>query len=106
MSQQPVESPGPQLLIEQAARAAAEAAEARFRGLLEAAPDAMVIADRSGRIQLVNQQTEALFGYRREELIGQPVELLVPERFRPQHLGHRAAYGRHPQTRPMGSGRE
>ncbi|MFD9585325.1 PAS domain S-box protein, partial [Streptomyces sp. NPDC059980] len=60
-------------------------AEERFRGLLEAAPDAMVIVDDTGTIRLVNAQTEALFGYRREELLGHPVELLVPGRFRAHH---------------------
>ncbi|MER6736200.1 PAS domain-containing protein, partial [Streptomyces puniciscabiei] len=65
------------------------AAEERFRGLLEAAPDAMVIVDDTGTIRLVNAQTEALFGYQREELLGHPVELLVPHRFRTHHTAHR-----------------
>ncbi|MGW1494516.1 PAS domain-containing protein, partial [Streptomyces sp. NPDC002402] len=60
-------------------------AEERFRGLLEAAPDAMVIVDDTGTIKLVNAQTEALFGYQRGELLGHPVELLVPGRFRAHH---------------------
>ena len=71
-------------------------AEERFRGLLEAAPDAMVIVDDTGIIRLVNAQTEALFGYDREELLGRPVEMLVPDRFRDQHTAHRAG------TRPTG----
>ncbi|MFE2387040.1 PAS domain S-box protein, partial [Streptomyces misionensis] len=81
-------------------------AEERFRGLLEAAPDAMVIVDDTGTIRLVNAQTEALFGYRREELLGRPVELLVPHRFREHHTRHRAGYAANRQVRPMGAGLE
>jgi PAS domain S-box-containing protein len=80
--------------------------EARFRGLLETAPDAMVIANSDGRIELVNSQTEQLFGYPRDELLGQPVEKLVPERFRVFHSAHRAGYSSNPQVRPMGAGLE
>lgn len=85
---------------------AQEAGEAKFRGLLEAAPDAIVITDRAGRIELVNRQAELLTGYAREELAGRPVEVLVPERFRRGHEGYRAGYAAHPQTRPMGAGLE
>ncbi|QLJ01911.1 PAS domain S-box protein [Streptomyces sp. NEAU-sy36] len=81
-------------------------AEERFRGLLEAAPDAMVIVDDTGVIRLVNAQTEALFGYRREELLGRPVELLVPHRFRDHHTRHRDGYAANRQVRPMGAGLE
>lgn len=84
----------------------AGAAEERFRGLLEAAPDAMVIVDGQGIIKLVNAQTEALFGYRREELLGHPVELLIPTRFRTQHTRHRGGYSANRQVRPMGAGLE
>jgi PAS domain S-box-containing protein len=77
-----------------------------FRGLLEAAPDAMVIVDRDGRITLVNGQVEKLFGYRRQELIGEPVEVLVPERFRDGHASSRHRYADDPHPRPMGSGLE
>ena len=81
-------------------------AEARFRGLVEAAPDAMVILGEDGRIQLVNQQALRLFGYEREELIDQPVEMLVPQRFRDLHPTHRRAYQQLPRLRPMGQGLE
>ena len=71
--------------------------EARFGGLLEAAPDAMVIVDREGRIVLVNSAAEALFGFRNEDLLGRPVEDLVPERFRPAHPQHRTGYFKDPR---------
>jgi diguanylate cyclase (GGDEF)-like protein/PAS domain S-box-containing protein len=77
-----------------------------FRGLLEWAPDAMVIVDSTGQIVLVNAQTEKLFGYRRDELVGQRVEILVPDRFRPGHPRHREGFSSNPQPRPMGMGRE
>ncbi len=81
-------------------------AEELFRGLLDSAPDAMVVVGADGRIVLVNSQTEKLFGYVREELLGQPVEVLIPERFWNQHRHHRTAYSTHPQFRPMGVGLE
>ena len=83
---------------------AAHAAGARFRGLLEAAPDAMAIVGETGRIAMVNSQAEALFGYTRDELYGQPIEILVPERFRPRHPEHRASYLHDARPRPMGAG--
>jgi PAS domain S-box-containing protein len=70
--------------------------------LLESAPDGVIIVDSSGKIVSVNSQTEVLFGYRREELIGQPVELLVPARFHRIHLQHRASFSAEPHVRPMG----
>ena len=76
--------------------------EGRYRGLLEAAPEAIVISDPSGRILLVNAQMEKVFGYAREELIGQAVEILVPERFRAKHPQFRQGYHAHPRARSMG----
>jgi PAS domain S-box-containing protein len=79
-------------------------AEAMFHGLLEAAPDAIVGVDASGRIALVNAQAERLFGYSREELVGKSVELLVPEGAREVHPSRRASYFGDPKPRPMGAG--
>jgi PAS domain S-box-containing protein len=79
------------------------AAEEKFRGLLESAPEAMVIANQLGNMVLVNAQTEKLFGYSREELLGNPVEMLLPGRFRQKHAGQRTLYAVSPQVRPMGT---
>jgi PAS domain S-box-containing protein len=81
-------------------------AEAKFRGLLESAPDGVVIVDRSGVIQIVNRQTELLFGYPREELLGRTIEVLVPPQLRERHVAHRQGYQAQPRTRPMGAGLE
>lgn len=78
--------------------------EDKFRSLLEAAPDAMVMVDEKGKIILVNARTIDLFGYQREELMGQPIEMLIPQRFRRDHPAHRGEYTRSPKTRPMGAG--
>jgi PAS domain S-box-containing protein len=79
-------------------------AEAMFRGLLEAAPDAIVGVTTDGTITLINAQTVKLFGYQRDELLGQSVDILVPERLRERHPQQRSRYFAHPRTRPMGAG--
>jgi PAS domain S-box-containing protein len=80
--------------------------ERTFRDFLESAPDAMVIVDNAGRVVMVNRQTEKLFGYRREELIHQLVDMLVPDRLRTRHVAHRNGFFSEPRTRPMGMGLE
>ncbi len=90
---------------EQAARAEADV-EKRYRRLLEAAPDAILEVDRQGRIVLVNMQAERLFGYTRAELLGKPIETLIPGRFRGRHPAHRDTFFEHPVMRPMGTGLE
>jgi PAS domain S-box-containing protein len=80
--------------------------EQKFRNLLESAPDAMVIVNQAGQIQLVNAQTEKLFGYSREELAGQRVEVLMPQRYHQQHVTDRKTYSETPRPRSMGVGVE
>jgi len=77
-----------------------------FRGLFESSPDAIVLVDLAGRIDRINSQAEATFGYTRKELIGQRIEMLMPERFRSRHGAHLAAYFAAPRTRAMGAGLE
>ena len=78
--------------------------ETRARVLFESASEGIVIVDRQGHIVLVNAKTEAMFGYARAELIGRPLEILVPERMRDVHARHRAGYSLDPRVRPMGQG--
>ncbi len=83
-----------------------EHAEEQFRLAVEAAPNGMILVDSEGRIVLVNGRVEEIFGYGREELIGQGVDLLVPSRFRAKHPDYRASYLKQPSMRPMGAGRD
>lgn len=76
------------------------------RSVLDASPDAMVVVDPTGNIVFVNQRLCELFGYGREDIRGQPVELLIPQRFRPAHVGHRATFAAERRVRPMGAGLE
>ncbi len=80
------------------------AQEGKFRSLLESAPDAMVIVDKAGQVVLVNSQAEKLFGYPRSELLGNSIEMLVPELSKGVHSGHRERYADHPRPRAMGAG--
>lgn len=82
----------------------AEESEAYFRNLLESAPDAMIIVDDAGEISIVNAQTERMFGYGRDELIGNKIEMLLPDRIRKSHIQHRKTYTDSPSIRPMGAG--
>ena len=81
-------------------------AEERFHAILEAAPEAMIIVDQKGTITIVNAQTEKLFGYSREELLGKSIEIFLPQDLRTKHAGHRDGFGKAAQIRPMGVGME
>lgn len=83
-----------------------ERANLRFRQVVEAAPNAMVMVNKTGYIEMVNAQTEIIFGYSREELLGQTIDILLPERFRQQHPHHRAAFFSDLSPRAMGAGRD
>ena len=86
------------------AEEALAASEARFRALLESAPQGVIAIDENGLVALVNVRTEEMFGYSRDELIGRPLDILLPERLRAAHLKHQRQYFAHPRTRPMGLG--
>lgn len=80
--------------------------EDRFKGFLESLPDAIVIVDKEGKIQIVNSQTEILFGYTRDEIIGKEVEVLMPSKYKNAHHGHRNSFTADPKARTMGKGME
>lgn len=80
--------------------------EEKSRTLLESAPDATIVVNEKGNIMLINEQTKVLFGYQREELIEQPIEILLPERYKANHLTHRKGFFAQPKARPMGNGLE
>jgi PAS domain S-box-containing protein len=80
--------------------------EGRFLSFIESVPDAMVLSDTQGKIVLLNTNTEKLFGYRRREILGEKMEVLVPARFHDRHSRHRANYYSNPSIRPMGIGRD
>jgi PAS domain S-box-containing protein len=80
--------------------------EKRFQDLLESAPDAIVIVNQQGAIEIVNAQTEKVFGYTRKELLGKSIEILVPERLRSAHVEHRSAFAHSPHSRAMGAGHD
>lgn len=86
--------------------AALKESEERFRQVVESTPNAIVVVNKQGNIEMVNTQTETLFGYSRDELMGQPVEILVPKRVRARHVEYRQDYVDNPQARPMGQGRD
>ena len=102
------ETPTIKMFKRSAVRATTKVSEAehRFQVLMDAAPDAMVVVDQGGKIVLVNTQTERLFGYQREEILGLDMEVLIPERLREQHRLHRKGFFAQPHVRPMGAGLE
>ena len=103
ISLSPLETPQGRMVISAIRDVTArKGSEDKFRALLESAPDAMVIVDSHGRIVLINSRTEELFGYQRRELLGYPVEVLIPERFHDRHLHHRGSFSSDPRQRPMG----
>lgn len=94
-------------ITEQATNAiAVDSADQRFERVVEYAPNAMILISADGLMEMVNAQTEIIFGYARAELLGQPIEMLVPERFRAGHPGLRGSFSHNPTPRPMGPGRD
>src|SRR5271165_2659574 len=87
-------------------RPIATRSEEPYFHILDTAPDAMVVVGHDGKIAFVNLQTEKLFGYARADLLGKPLELLIPSRFHATHAEHVASYFAKPRTRTMGSGLE
>lgn len=90
---------------QETAKAKIKNQEKKFKGLLESAPDAMIIVNKTGKIVIVNAQAEQLFGYRKDEMLGNTVEMLIPKRYS-KHRKHREGYSKQPNTRGMGGGRE
>ena len=85
---------------------ALQRSEVGFRRVVELAPNAIVMIGPTGLIEMVNAQTERVFGYTRDELLGKPIEMLVPERYRPNHPELRKSFFADPVSRPMGAGRD
>src|SRR5205823_9303466 len=83
-----------------------QAREAQFRSMIEGAPNGLVAVDEQGRIKTINSQVEQLFGYRRDDLVGQRVEILFPERYRTEDPDLWNAFWESPEARPMGNGRD
>jgi|CXWL01.1.fsa_nt_gi PAS domain S-box-containing protein len=107
ISLNPIQTPaGLQILASIVNITARKQAEVQFHQVVESAPSGMLVANQDGVITLVNAQVERYFGYDRQELIGQPVEILIPERFRPQHPGQRTGFFHQPTARAMGTYRE
>lgn len=94
------------LVVTSTVREIAEAddSEAYFRQLLESAPDAIIIIDDQGKIAIANAQAEQMFGYGRQDMLGQPIEMLLPERLHEGHRSHRRTFAENPRLRPMGLG--
>jgi PAS domain S-box-containing protein len=85
---------------------ALQESEAQFRDVVESSPNALILVNEAGQITLVNKQAETMFGYARKALLGQPIEMLVPEQVRQHHDEFRTAYFKGPTSRPMGAGRD